>query len=103
MRPFLQSGTLKHCFVAGIWLTCLTGCRQKSKPTPSPAASVSVAPPGQLTPELARQVLVKVGDREITLGEYAETLERMDPFERLRYQSPDRRKLLLNEILQVEL
>ena len=48
-------------------------------------------------------MLAKVGDREITLGEYAETLERMDPFERLRYQSPDRRKQLLNEIIQVEL
>ncbi len=56
-----------------------------------------------MTPELARQVLAKVGEREITLGEYAETLERMDPFERLRYQSPDRRKQLLNEIIQVEL
>jgi peptidyl-prolyl cis-trans isomerase C len=48
-------------------------------------------------------VLAKVGEREITLGDYAETLERMDPFERLRYQSPDRRKQLLNEIIQVEL
>ena len=48
-------------------------------------------------------MLAKVGEREITLGDYAETLERMDPFERLRYQSADRRKQLLNEIIQVEL
>jgi peptidyl-prolyl cis-trans isomerase C len=88
-------------------LTLVSACHAKPKPSPEPAtgasASATVSSGGQLTPELARQVLAKVGDREITLGEYAETLERMDPFERLRYQSPDRRKLLLNEIIQVEL
>lgn len=87
----------------------LNACHGKPKPNaePTPSASASVSSnssgAGQLTPELAAQVLAKVGDREITLGEYAETLERMDPFERLRYQSPDRRKQLLNEIIQVEL
>ena len=86
-------------------LLLVSACHGKPKPMAEPAASASASVPsgGQLTPELARQVLAKVGDREITLGEYAETLERMDPFERLRYQSPDRRKLLLNEIIQVEL
>ncbi len=79
-----------------------SGCHDKPKQTLVPVASAS-ALPGALTPELARQVLAKVGDRVITLGEYAETLERMDPFERIRYQSADRRKLLLNEIIQVEL
>jgi parvulin-like peptidyl-prolyl isomerase len=56
-----------------------------------------------LSPELAAKVLAKVGDREITLGEYAAALERMDQFERLRYQSPDRRKALLEEMIRVEL
>ncbi|HEY0466008.1 MAG TPA: peptidyl-prolyl cis-trans isomerase, partial [Polyangiaceae bacterium] len=79
------------------------GCHEKPKGTPSPVVSASAAPPGKLTAELASQVLAKVGERQITLGDYAETLERMDPFERLRYQSPDRRKQLLNEIIQVEL
>jgi parvulin-like peptidyl-prolyl isomerase len=77
------------------------GCHEKPKPLAATVASAEQ--PGQLTPELARQVLAKVGDREITLGEYAETLERMDPFERLRYQSAERRKQLLSEIIQVEL
>ncbi|MEO8901430.1 MAG: peptidyl-prolyl cis-trans isomerase [Polyangiaceae bacterium] len=80
----------------------LGACHEKPKQTTVPMASAS-ALPGKLTPELAKQVLAKVGEREITLGEYAETLERMDPFERIRYQSADRRKLLLNEIIQVEL
>jgi parvulin-like peptidyl-prolyl isomerase len=44
-----------------------------------------------------------VGDRVITLGDYAATLERMDQFDRLRYQSPERRKELLDEIIDIEL
>ncbi len=44
-----------------------------------------------------------MGDKLITLGDYAATLDRMDQFERLRYQSPERRKQLLDEIIEVEL
>jgi len=81
------------------------GC--DSKPSGSAAAasaSASARPPGSgISPELARRVLAKVGDHEITLGEYAATLDRMDPFERLRYQSADRRKQLLNELIDLEL
>jgi DNA-directed RNA polymerase subunit F len=104
MRAFLRF-SLFRCspFMALLCAGLAAGCREKPKQTPVPAGSSSAAPPGKLTPELARQVLAKVGDREITLGDYAETLERMDPFERLRYQSPERRKQLLNEIIQVEL
>jgi peptidyl-prolyl cis-trans isomerase C len=79
-----------------------TSCKHTPKSEPSALPSASAAPLG-LTPELARTVLAKVGEREITLGEYAVTLERMDPLERLRYQSADRRKQLLNEMIQVEL
>ena len=56
-----------------------------------------------LTPEQAAKVLAEVGERRITLGEYAKVLERMDRFERLRYQSADRRRDLLNEMIEVEL
>lgn len=70
---------------------------------PTASASASAAPPSGLTPELAARVLAKVGNHEITLGEYAATLDRMDPFERLRYQSADRRKQLLDELVDLEL
>lgn len=79
-----------------------SSCEKKALDTkggPQPSASASMG----LTPELAAKVLARVGDREITLGEYAATLERMDQFERLRYQSPERRKLLLDEMIKVEL
>jgi peptidyl-prolyl cis-trans isomerase C len=59
--------------------------------------------PGGLTAEQAALVVAKVGDRVITLGDYAATLERMDQFDRLRYQSPERRRELLDEIIDVEL
>ena len=92
-----------HSSVASFAVLALCGaCREKPKQINLPMPSAS-ALPGKLTPELAKQVLAKVGEREITLGDYAETLERMDPLERIRYQSADRRKLLLNEIVQVEL
>jgi len=59
--------------------------------------------PAGLRPEQASQVLARVGERTITLGDYAATLERMDQFDRLRYQSPERRKELLDEIVDAEL
>src|SRR6478736_661338 len=103
MRAFLRFSLSRWCpLMALLCASLAAGCQQKPKQTPASLES-NAAPPGKLTPELSRQVLAKVGDREITLGEYAETLERMDPFERIRYQSPDRRKQLLNEIIQVEL
>lgn len=56
-----------------------------------------------LTPEQAQKVLAKVGDHAITLGDYVAALEHMGQFDRLRYQSPEKRKELLNEMITVEL
>jgi hypothetical protein len=79
------------------------GCsKKKSEPTAAASASAS-AGPKPLSPELAKKTLAKVGSRVITLGDYAAALERMDPFERMRYQSPDRRRRLLDEMVEVEL
>jgi peptidyl-prolyl cis-trans isomerase C len=57
----------------------------------------------ELTPEQQAKVLAKVGDKTITLGDFVASLENMDQFDRLRYQSADRRKELLNEMITVEL
>lgn len=48
-------------------------------------------------------MLARVGNTTITLGEYTAALEHMDQFDRLRYQSPERRKELLDEMITVEL
>ena len=79
----------------------LFGCESCSKPSP-PGANASDAGAG-LSPERAQQVLARVGSRTITLGDYAAALDRMDPFERLRYQTEDRRQALLDEMINVEL
>jgi peptidyl-prolyl cis-trans isomerase C len=79
-----------------------SACDGKASKSGAPSASASARASG-ISPELAKRVLAKVGNHEITLGEYAATLERMDPFERLRYQSADRRKQLLNELIDLEL
>lgn len=82
----------------------LIACEKKPAGGAAPSTSVAAsAAPAGITPDLAAKVLAKVGDHEITLGEYAATLERMDPFERLRYQSADRRKQLLEELIDLEL
>ncbi len=67
------------------------------------AASSPDAGQAGLSPERAAQVLARVGTRAITLGDYAAALERMDPFERMRYQTDDRRQALLDEMINVEL
>lgn len=61
------------------------------------------ASPRSLTPEQAQKPLAKVGSATITLGDYAAALENMDQFDQLRYQSTERRKELLEEMITVEL
>jgi hypothetical protein len=68
-----------------------------------PSATDAAAPVSGLTQEQANRVLAKVGDKTITLGDYARTLDRMDQFDRIRYQTKERRRELLNEMIDVEL
>jgi DNA-directed RNA polymerase subunit F len=56
-----------------------------------------------ITQEQAGKVLAKVGDRTITLGDFVAAIEHMDQFDRLRYQSPERRRELLAEMINVQL
>lgn len=69
-----------------------------------PKSNPDAGPPaGGLTPEQASRVLAKIGDRTITLGDFAATLDRMDQFDRLKFQATDRRKDLLNQMIDIEL
>jgi parvulin-like peptidyl-prolyl isomerase len=79
------------------------GCNERALDRAKHVDGGLAAAAGKLSPEQASRVLAKVGDRTITLGDYAATLERMDQFDRLRYQSPERRKELLDEIIDAEL
>jgi peptidyl-prolyl cis-trans isomerase C len=82
--------------------TACSGCKSSSSSAGSVEAGAAVGPEG-LTPEQAAQVLAKVGDRTITLGEFAAAIEQMDQFDRMRYQAPERRKELLNEMIDTML
>lgn len=87
------------------WLAALlaalsTGCNEAALKQQPPDSGPPVA---GLTPEQAARVVAKVGNKEITLGDFAETLERMDQFDRLRYQTKERRRELLSEIIDAEL
>lgn len=68
-----------------------------------PAPADAGPPPGGLTQEQAASVVAKVGDKTITLGDFAAVLERMNQFDRLRYQTRERRRDLLEEIVDMEL
>ncbi len=48
-------------------------------------------------------MVARVGDVSITLGDYAAALERMDPYDRLRYQTVEKRRELLSEMVDLEL
>lgn len=78
------------------------GCTRRES-APEKKAEEARDPVTGLTAAEAAEVLARVGDRSITLGEYAASLARMDRFERLRYQSEDRQKELLEEMIKVEI
>jgi parvulin-like peptidyl-prolyl isomerase len=83
-------------------LLALGGCKSCDKPSDG-AVDGGHASPASLTPEQAAKPLAQVGDETITLGDYVAALEHMDQFDRLRYQSTERRKELLDEMITVRL
>lgn len=98
MAPAVLAGALAVALLG----VASPGCKTKSLEERAKAAG-SADLPGGLTPELAARVLAKVGDRSITLGEMGATLDRMNEFDRMRYQSPEKRRELLNEMIDLEL
>ncbi len=75
----------------------LSGCKAQPSPAGEDGSSSAAADAS------ASQVLARVGDRTITLGDYVAALDHMDEFDRLRYEAPERRKDLLDEMIDVML
>ena len=48
-------------------------------------------------------MVAKVGDKVITVGDFAAALERMNAFDRLRFQTKKRRRQLMQELIDIEL
>ena len=84
----------------GVFALAILGCREEALRT---APGESGEYPAGLSPKQAAMVLAKVGDRSITLGDYAAALDSMDGFDRLRYRAVERRRELLDEMINVEL
>ena len=103
------SGRLRSRVNRGAWAAMAVACGALALvacdgPEGGGTAGVGSVIPGEpMPPELSVRVLAKVGDREITFGEYVATLARMDQFERLRYQTEARHKVLLDQIIDAEL
>ena len=89
--------------LAWLALGAATACRRDTGPSAAASAPSPSASAGGLPANLSSRVLAKVGDRTITLGDYAAVLSGMDRIERARYQTPERREQLLKEIIDVEL
>ena len=92
-------------FVALLSLAGVGGCKSCARAS-QPEVDGSDAPhaqPTSLSPEQSTKPLAHEGDVTITLGDYTAALEHMDQFDRVRYQSSERRKELLDEMITVEL
>ena len=91
---------MKRLVWVGMCCSLILGCNRSG---PVVRNNDSGAPLGGLTPEQASRVLANVAGRGITLGELASALARMDQFDRIKYQSPERRRELLDEMIDAEL
>jgi hypothetical protein len=96
----MHAMTRSRTVALALFLAALGACNDKALEQKHADAG---PPPGGLTAEQAGRVLAKVGDKAITLGDFAAAIERMDQFDRLRYQTKERRRELLNEMIDVEL
>lgn len=56
-----------------------------------------------LTEAQASEVLVKVGDRTITVGDFADRLASQSPYLQARFESPERRREFLDNLVRFEL
>lgn len=56
-----------------------------------------------LSPEDSRKVLAKIDETTITLGEFADRINQQSPYLRARYNSPERRREFLDNLVRFEL
>lgn len=96
MNRRLQSAASALCALA---LAC-SGSSESEEPTPE--APTEEARHG-LSAEEAGQLLAKVGDTEITAGAFADRLAEQSPYLRARYNSPERRREFLENMIRMEL
>lgn len=94
--------TTAFAFISTLALTqgCLQGC---SKQDEQAAAGGAEWPQHGLSEAQASEVLVTVGERTITVGEFADRLASQSPYLQARFESSERRKEFLDNLVRFEL
>ena len=87
----------KHAVIL-VLAVAAAGCSKKTE-EPAPVAAAEW-PKNGLTEAQANEVLAKVGDRTITVGEFADRLASQSPYLRARFESPERRKEFLDNLVR---
>lgn len=87
---------------AGLVPACSGGGCGKQADQPAAPAEATKLTHG-LSKEQADQVLIKVGDVTITTGQFAQRLADLSPYLRARYNSPERRREFLDNMVRFEL
>ncbi len=101
--------TVVSAFCATLSLGLAPACSDDKESKASPSAEGPKTPEAKaalehgLTKEQAAQTLVTVGGEEITLGDFAQRLGDQSPYLRARYNSPERRREFLDNIVHFEL
>lgn len=89
--------------LGSIALACSGGGEGTEQPQGTGGSSAEPELHHGLMPEQAAETLAKIGDRTITVGEFADEIASKGPFLQARYNSPERRRELLDQMIRFEL
>ncbi len=92
--------------LALIWGATVGACSKKESADVSAPAATSAEsewPKNGLTEAQADEALVTIGDRTITVGEFADRLASQSPYLQARFESPERRREFLENLVRFEL
>lgn len=89
--------------LAGTLSALLLACGGRGGSQPDAGQPPAEARRYGLTEAQSREVLARVGDTDITLGEFAERLASQSPYLRARLNSPERRREMLDNMIRFEL
>jgi peptidyl-prolyl cis-trans isomerase C len=70
---------------------------------PPAQAPTSLNPDSTLSDDQQRQLLARINNQDLTLGEYERRLNALAPFARARYNTPTRKKDFLDQMIQFEI